>query len=225
MAASSRFGLALCPLPRQKIGLAEAIAQAPGAPNALAAIRSGFASSAQEAIELDPDGGILTAVLEESAPIFDLIVAIQEAVWPLRLRAALVTAPPAGAAGATPAIRDKARKQLKRSNKRDALSFSWSTRSESEIGLAVAVAQLHSTLLSEWTAARASAVRSYRRLGRQAEVAKELGVSQQAVSQMLLGARFRELKAAEESMRSWLSGPKRTSLWPLRNLGTAPAGV
>ena len=67
-------------------------------------------------------------------------------------------------------------------------------------------------------------MRAYRRLGHQGLVAQELGVSQQAVSQMLLGARFRDLVAAENAMRRWLAPPARTTLWPMRSNRVA-AGV
>ncbi len=225
MAASSRFGLSLCASPRQKRSLEEAVAAAPGGPQVLAEIQQAYAGTVREAVAWSENRQALTVVLEEAVDAFDVAVAVQEALWPMRLQCAFVSAPPAGAAGSNEAIRAKCLKLLSKTDKRRSFCFEWSSKSDAELDLAAALARLHSTLTAEWTEARAGAVRSYRRHGKQAEVARELGVSQQAVSQMLLGARFRELKAAEEAMRSWLSGPQRTTLWPLRNIGTAPAGV
>lgn len=228
MTAAVRFGLAATPAPRQKKDFAEGLREgSDGADPAatLAQVHRPLAEAFEAGWKFDSGKAHASAVLGDGTHAFDAAVALQEAVWPLRLRFALVTAPPAGAAGQESAIRDKAIRVLGKAPKRERFHFEMSGKSEAEVGLAAALAKLHFTLTAEWTQARAVAVRSYRRLGKQSDVAQELGVSQQAVSQMLLGARFRELQSAEEAMRSWLSGPKRSSLWPLRNVGTAPAGV
>jgi len=227
MASSSRYGLSATPIPRQKLGLEGALAASgtdgAGAEQVLADIRSRFSTAFGASFSFDAARHALSAVLESSENAFDIAVALQEAAWPLRLRFALVSAPPGGAAGQNDAIRDKCLRKLSKANKKEVFTFDLSGKSEAEVGLASALARLHSTLTDEWTPSRAVAVRTYRKYGKQAEVATALKVSQQAVSQMLLGARFRELIAAEKAMASWLSGPKRTTLWPLRNIGTAPA--
>ncbi|NQU50225.1 MAG: hypothetical protein HQ519_16365 [Planctomycetes bacterium] len=231
MASSSRYGLSATIAPRQKLGLQAALAQggteslsvAQGASTTPAQIEARFAEILDAGIQFDASGDGLSAVLNNSEKAFDLAVSIAEAAWPTRVRFALIAAPPGGAAGQDDAIRDKAHRVLKKASKKANFHFELSGKSAAEITLAAALCKLHATLLAEWTESRATAVRCYRRHGKQAEVAQELSVSQQAVSQMLLGARFRELVAAEEAMRQWLTGPKRTTLWPLRNIGTAPA--
>jgi len=227
MSAAARFGIAVTAAPRQKKTLRDSIAQGSGGDPSgeLSRVQQPHFDSFDSGWQLNDAGDTATAVLNRGESAFDVAVALQEAAWPLRLRFSLVSAPPAGAAGQDDAVREKALRALKKSDKRERFTFEISNRNEAELNLAGALAKLHFTLTAEWTAARSTAVRAYRRLGKQAEVAAELGVSQQAVSQMLLGARFRELQAAENSMREWLSGPQRTSLWPLRNIGTAPAGV
>lgn len=168
---------------------------------------------------LAEDGTSGTAVLGSAERAFDFAVALAEAAWPARLRCTLAAAPPAGAAGRDEAVRAKALK-LQRGMPRDgALRVDLPGRSPEECGLADALARLHRSLLADWTESRWRAVRSYRRHGRQADVARELGVSQQAVSQMLVGARLRELQAAEDALRAWLAEPRRTTLWPLKLRG------
>jgi hypothetical protein len=219
MASSSRYGLAATIAPRQKQGLQAAAGTSTGA------IEERFGEVLDAGIQFDATGNGLSAVLNGSEKAFDVAIAIAEAAWPTRVRFALIAAPPGGAAGQDDAIRDKAHRVLKKANKKASFHFELSGKGAAEISLASALCKLHATLLAEWTEARATAVRTYRRFGKQADVARELGVSQQAVSQMLLGARFRELVAAEDAMRDWLTGPKRTTLWPLRNVGTAPASM
>lgn len=228
MSTSARFGLAALPCPRQKRTIRDSFSQSSNGQDpaaALAHVCAPLAESFDSPWTFDSAGNAVSAVLNDGQSAFDAAVALQEAVWPLRLRFSMVSAPPGGAAGQDSAIRDKALRVLQRADKRSRFHFELSGKSEAELAIGAGLARLHFTLIAEWTQARANAVRSYRRLGKQSEVAKELGVSQQAVSQMLLGARFRDLQAAEGAMREWLTGPKRTSLWPLRNVGTAPAGV
>jgi hypothetical protein len=177
-------------------------------------------------LEVSEDGATCTAVLGGAERSFDLAVALAEAAWPVRLRCTLVAAPPAGAAGRDDAVRAKAQKLLRGMDRGAALRAELPGRSAEECTLADAVARLHRSLTSDWTEGRWQAVRAYRRLGRQADVARELGVTQQAVSQMLLGARLRELVAAEAALRAWLAEPRRTTLWPLKLRGgpeAAPA--
>jgi hypothetical protein len=228
MSTASRFGLATTPCPRQRRSLRDSFSQSENGADpvsSLAQVRGPRSEVFDGTWAFDPSKESASAVLNDCQAAFDAAVAMQEAAWPLRLRFSMVSAPPGGAAGQDDAIRDKAMRVLNKADKRQRFQFELSGKSEAELALGGATARLHFTLIDEWTEARATAVRSYRRLGKQSEVAKELGVSQQAVSQMLLGARFRDLQAGEEAMREWLSGPKRSSLWPLRNVGTMPAGV
>lgn len=175
--------------------------------------------------QIADDGGAGTAILGGAEHAFDLAVALGEAAWPVRLRFTLAAALPAGAAGRDEAVRAKAQKLLRGMDRSAALRADLPGRSAEECALADAVARLHRSLTADWTEGRWQAVRAYRRLGRQADVASELKVTQQAVSQMLLGARLRELTAAEDALRAWLAEPRRTTLWPLklRSLGDGAA--
>ncbi len=210
MAPSLHFGLAVTTTPRQKKTLTDALS------SQLDALNQSHAALLEANLLLAEDGKTLTAVINDSSKAFDLSVALQEAAWPTNIRFALISAPPAGAAGKENTVREKATKTLLRVSPRCAFHFDLPTKSQSEIGMAAALVQLHGSLTAEWTEARANAVRSYRAHGKQAEVADDLGVSQQAVSQMLRGARYKELENAEGAMREWLSAPKRTTLWPPR---------
>ncbi|MAW59247.1 MAG: hypothetical protein CMJ94_00270 [Planctomycetes bacterium] len=228
MSTAARFGLAATPCPRQKQSIRDSFSQSENGADpafALGQVRGPKSDVFDGGWSFDSSQESVSAVLNDGQSAFDAAVALQEAVWPLRLRFSMVSAPPGGAAGQDDAIRDKALRVLGKADKRERFHFELSGKAEAELTLGAAMGRLHLTLMDEWTDARCTAVRSYRRLGKQSEVAKELGVSQQAVSQMLLGARFRDLQAAEGAMREWLSGPKRTSLWPLRNVGTTPSGV
>lgn len=167
-------------------------------------------------LQILDDGSACTVILGGAERAFDLAVALGEAAWPIRLRFTLAAAPPAGAAGRDDAVRAKAQKLLRGMDRSAALRAELPGRSPEECALADAVARLHRSLTADWTEGRWHAVRAYRRFGRQADVARELGVTQQAISQMLLGARLRELVAAEDALRAWLAEPRRTTLWPLK---------
>lgn len=174
-------------------------------------------------LQVQEDGGSLSAILSSAERAYDLAVALQEATWPLSLRFTLAAAPLAGAAARDEAVRARAQKLFKGMDRGAVFRCELPGRSAEECRLADALARLHRTLTSDWTEGRWLAVRSYRRHGRQADVAQELKVTQQAVSQMLLGARLRELSAAEDAMRAWLAEPRRTTLWPMKMRGIAGA--
>lgn len=176
-------------------------------------------------VQVHEDGGALTAILNSAERAFDLAVALQEATWPTSLRFTLAAAPLAGAASRDEAVRARAQKLFKGMERGAVLRCELPGRSAEECRLADAVARLHRTLTADWTEGRWHAVRSYRCHGRQADVAQELSVTQQAVSQMLLGARLRELSAAEDALRAWLAEPRRTTLWPMKMRGLAGAGA
>jgi hypothetical protein len=217
MASAARFGFAVAPAKgREKTlgGTAEKAFEAALAP---------WRSSLSAPLLLNEDGTAGTAVLTSAEHAFDLAVALQEAAWPAPLRFTLSAAPPAGAAAKDDAVRARALKQFRGMERGAVLRADLPGRSAEECALADALARLHRTLCADWTEGRCKAVRSYRRLRRQADVANELKITQQAVSQMLLGARLRELLAAEDAMRAWLSEPRRTTLWPLKMRGMAGA--
>jgi len=210
MAPSQRFGLAFGTAPRQRKSLAEALG------DGLAEVLQRFHSQITATAVLDNANSFGTLILDDSEPAFDVAVALQEAAWPVPLRFALIVAPPAGAAGRDEAVRSKAAVTLKSMDRQAVFCFDLPSKSEEELVIADSTAALHRTLVLGWTETRLHAVRSYRKNGRQAMVATDLNISQQAVSQMLLGASFRRLKRTEEGMRKWLARPQRTMLWPMK---------
>ncbi len=213
MAPSQRFGLAFGTAPRQRKPLAEALG------SGLGAVAERFSAHITAAPSLDSANQFGTLVLDDSSVAFDVAVALQEAAWPVPLRFALIIAPPAGAAGRDEAVRSKAAVTLDGMDRQAVFCFDLPSKSEEELVMADSAAALHRTLVLGWTETRLQAVRSYRKHGRQAQVASDLNISQQAVSQMLLGASFRRLKRTEESMRTWLARPQRTMLWPMKGRG------
>jgi len=210
MAPSLRFGLAFGTALRQRKTLADALGEGLGA----VALR--FAKQITAAAVVDNANSFGTLILNDSECAFDVAVALQEAAWPTPLRYALIVAPPEGAAGRDEAVRSKAAVTLMAMDRQAVFSFDLPSKSEEELLVADSTAALHRTLMLDWTETRLLAVRSYRKHGRQALVAADLKISQQAVSQMLLGASFRRLKSAEDSMRKWLARPQRTMLWPMK---------
>lgn len=210
MAPSQRFGLAFGTAPRQRKTLADALG------DGLAEVLQRFGGQITASAVLDNPNSFGTLILDDSEPAFDVSVALQEAAWPVPLRFALIVAPPAGAAGRDEAVRSKAAVTLNSMDRQAVFCFDLPSKSEEELVMADSAAALHRTLVLGWTETRLHAVRSYRRNGRQAMVAADLKISQQAVSQMLLGASFRRLKRTEEGMRKWLARPQRTMLWPMK---------
>lgn len=146
---------------------------------------------------------------------FDAARMLNEEVWPLRFRVAVsygvvdIRESSANAGDMDGPAFHAAADALLRA-KEHGLVFALSIPGDKAAGceLAEELARLHATLMEGWTSARARLVASYRRHGRQADVAKELGVTQQAVSSALRKAHLHELVAAEDALRRWLSeGP------------------
>jgi len=166
----------------------------------------------------------ITLVLADATAAFDALVCAAEACWPMPVRSVVRSV----GHGVGPAADNHARTRalnlmIEAERDRAPFRFIIADRKDGEMRLAEAAALLHSALMAEWTQTRADAVRAYRRLGRQLDVAEALGITQQAVSQMLRGARLRELNELEESMRGWFETEARPGLWPLRKFEKGPA--
>ena len=165
----------------------------------------------------------VSAVVGDATRAFDFAIALQESAWPIPLRVAMVSVGHREGPAADRTGRARVLEALTEAEKtRTPFFFQFPGRSDSETALAQAAAFLHATLMAEWTTTRAKAVRTYRELGRQREVAKKLHVSQQAVSQMLRGARLLEMAELESAMREWLQTEKRPGLWPLKRFEKNP---
>ncbi len=166
----------------------------------------------------------VSAVIRKADRSFDFAVALQEAAWPLPLRVAMVSVGHREGPAADRTGRARVLEALSEAeNSRTPFLIQLPGRGEPEITLAQASAFLHATMMAEWTNTRANAVRAYRELGRQRDVAKKLRVSQQAVSQMLRGARLQEMVVVEKAMREWLQTEQRPGLWPLKRFEKGPA--
>ncbi len=170
--------------------------------------------------------GTISAILSDSNKAFDFAVALAEEVWPMRLNTAVLSVghqvgPSADANAHMRAISNL----IKATKAKQIFHFNIAGRKDPEMRMAEAAALLHATIREEWTATRALAVSAYREIGRQKDVAIKLNITQQAVSQMLRGARLRELVALEASMREWLVEEARPGLWPLRNFEKEPASL
>ena len=177
----------------------------------LKAISEDFKSSLAGQVAVN-ESGIAIFVLTDSAKSFDLAVALQETMWPEQLNISIVSNGPEEAAR----IQDHAARGLRSIGKRGNFNFQVQGKSKSETLLAQETANLHATIIKEWTPTRAEAVRQYRKRKRQVDVANQMGVSQQAISQMLTGARYKRLAMAETVLRDWLSEPSAPGIWPLR---------
>jgi hypothetical protein len=137
---------------------------------------------------------------------------LNEEIWPLRFRVAISHGLVDVSENSTnagdmdgPAFHAAADALLRAKDQDLTFAMSISEWSVADCALAEELARLHSTLMGDWTGARAKIVASYRRLGRQADVAKRLGVTQQAVSAALRKAHLHELVAAEDALRRWLA--------------------
>lgn len=211
MVAAQRFGLAFGVAPPSRKKLEDALGASLG--EALMPHREFLTAEAT----IDRSGEHATLILDRLEAAFSVAVALQEAAWPVPLRHALIVSPPAGAAGRDEAVRSKAAVALRTMSRHEAFRFDLPAKGEDERALADVTAAMHRRMILDLTKQRLQAVRAYRRLGRQAPVAEELGISQQAVSQLLVGARFRLLQRTEDAVAAWLTRPQRTTLWPLKS--------
>ena len=179
-------------------------------------IEATFSDSLLANINFFKEGKCGVVIFNNPSIAFDISVALQEAVWPNPLQHALCAAPPAGVAGQDNAVQEKAIKLLLKMNRNDVLKIKLTSQPGHDAAMANTIASLHRTIVLNFTQTRLDAVTAYRKHGRQADVAAKLNISQQAVSQMMLGARWKQLKSAEATMREWLKEPKSSALWPIQ---------
>ena len=153
----------------------------------------------------------LSGLLKQPRHAFDVAVDLNLQAWPERYRVAVAAGPlhvgmntRSAAAMHGPAFH-RASEALERARTSDLLfAIDLGAQLEVECELAENVARLHATIMESWTEARARAVKFFRELGNQQEVAARLGISQQAVSQALAGAHHEKLQDAERAMQAWL---------------------
>lgn len=153
----------------------------------------------------------LSGVLARPEPAFDIAVAVNEAIWPLRFRFALgIGAIDVAGEGRDAAAMDgpafhRAAEGIRRA-KRGRLPFVIEGDTPPKhADLVEAAAALHALTVSGWPKSVPRIVRPAREGLRQTAIADELGITQQAVSEALRRAGFDELLACESAVRSWLS--------------------
>jgi hypothetical protein len=79
-------------------------------------------------------------------------------------------------------------------------------RTAEATAVAETLARVHAVLMRRWTRAQLAAVRAMEDCRAQLAAAERLGITQQAVSDALRAAGWREVEAAERALRDWLGG-------------------
>jgi len=153
-------------------------------------------------------------VLASPRVAFDLVLAVELALRPVRLRWALATGAVDIGRNATEAsamdgpVFHRAADAGQRGRRQDLpLALDLPGRDPSAQRLAEALAALHGAARADWTERTAEVADAHRRLGSQAEVARELGTSPSNISQTLRRAHQSELLGAEAALRAWLAEP------------------
>ncbi|MBC8328703.1 MAG: hypothetical protein ISR76_00730 [Planctomycetes bacterium] len=149
-----------------------------------------------------PGPGGVCGVLRRPLHAFDVCVALNEAVWPRRFQAAVVTGSLSRAVGT-----------LAR-GRRDGLPCAFDLAHLDRRGqdLLEAMARLHGAVLRSWKPSRFRAVTAMRRAATQREAAAALGVTQQSISEALRAAQFAEMASAEAALRGFLASPSPVHL-------------
>lgn len=167
----------------------------------------------------------LSGVLTRLQPVFDVVVDLNQAVWPQHFRFAVAVgeidvgrgqrdASAMDGAGFHLASDAMARARAEELP----LALALPGVPEATCRMAENLARLHSAIQRGWTPSQSAAVSAYRATGSQRGAARRLRITQQAVSAALRAAQFREMGRAEDALRAWLgsislasasSGPQR----------------
>jgi lambda repressor-like predicted transcriptional regulator len=153
----------------------------------------------------------LAAVLTTPANAFAMGVGLNITIWPQRYRFALVQGElDMGLESGNVALMDgpalgTAFTLLSRAKDQD---LPWTIDLGDQLvescRLFESAAAMHSLITANWSPVRLDIVREFRKSGTQAEVARQLNISQQAVSQALSRAHIRQLLAVEDAIHDWL---------------------
>lgn len=153
----------------------------------------------------------VSAVLLRPTHAFDVVVRINETVWPSRFRFALasgaidIAADSRDAAAMDgPAFHRAADAIAKIDASGDPLGLDLDDANPQATAMAMCLARLHAELLRDRTKAQHAVVRAYRRLETQQAVAADMNITQQTVSDHLRRARFDDVRRIEDVLRSWL---------------------
>jgi|FLOH01.1.fsa_nt_gi hypothetical protein len=131
------------------------------------------------------------ARLLAASKAFDFAVALQLALWPLRLRVYATNA------GQTDIDQTFGKSTA-------AFRGDFSGLSSAQAKMIEATAQLHAAILRDWKPSRAKAALAMRTAKNQNEAAADLGIRQQSVSEALRAGHARELIACENAIRACL---------------------
>lgn len=163
----------------------------------------------------------VSGVLRKPRYAFDIAVALNTMLWPYRFRFALgsgtidVAWKSNNAAAMDGPAFHRASDGLERA-RRDELTFAVELPEPSKevCRLVERLCRLHQVLMQRWSKRAAMTMRAYRHLEAQGEAtntkvtqgkaARELGITQQAISEALTRAHYAELTAAEDAVRTWL---------------------
>lgn len=155
----------------------------------------------------------VSAVLRRRKHAFDIIAAVNLALWPQRFRFALADGPldvtgPSASDMDGPAFHGAADALARARDEHLTLAVAFEGTTVAQQRMAESTAELHQTLVAGWTEQIATTIRFRRPPGRaqrtQAEVAAMLGNTQQAVSDSLRRGHLRALIRAEDTLRAWL---------------------
>ncbi len=161
----------------------------------------------------------LSGVLHCPQAAFDVMHAVNLVVWPQRFRFALAAgtldvglASTVAADMDGPAFHRAADTLARVRRERLAVGFDLPGIGAAQMRMAEALAGLHQAIVEHWTTAIAATVAAYEQpcgkvdaqAATQAQAARRLGISQQAVSAALRRARVAELVVARDALRQWL---------------------
>jgi hypothetical protein len=157
-----------------------------------------------------------SAVLARPDHLFDVAVAVNLEVWPMRFRFGVgggtidVGARSKDASAMDGPAFHRAADALHRANE-DRLAFALELpgRDPAQVAVIEALGAAHKAISADWTQSAARVVTTYRRRHTQVATARMLGVSQQFVSKELERAHYRTLEQIESAAREWFSSLPR----------------
>jgi hypothetical protein len=153
----------------------------------------------------------LSGVLRSTERAFDVAARLNRLVWPQRFRFGVaqgeidigLETKDAGAMDG-PAFHEAA-KELDRAHKEGLpLAVNLVGWTPGEIRVLEALARTHSVIVGRWSRAQWIAVCETETVGTQSRAASRLQITQQAVSEALKSASWKEVAVAEEAARRWL---------------------
>jgi len=154
----------------------------------------------------------LSGVLRRPRHAFDVMVRVNETIWPNRFRFAMASgtidvAEHGGDAAAMdgPAFHHAADALRRAADQNIPLALNMVEIAETHGAVAESLAGLYGLIVSRITPARHRVLTAYRKLRSQRAVGHKLGISQQSVSEAMGKVHAREFFAAEAALGAWLA--------------------